>query len=532
MGEINRILRLEEIKSLFETYIKTGDTASQEKAIKIGTNLCMSPFYPIDDKLMVFRSMVRYCPDVTNDILARWRDSLKFIEGDTLNRTLRLVIQTIKTVQISSHEKIYTAVHLYNSGFIDVCYPCFSEIVIDKSMPIDYRLEASKFLLASGEKNDYEISKQFLLEFISDHFYSDEMRYTTIVSFISKTGLVTQMNFQRLNIPYNEELIFSLQMPFFSDKQNKLYWRALSGQSLLQLSIKFDKKFVTDQLFSVAKDPEEEYSIRVDCLDILLRLGDEEERLIAEQMLNSPAFSGRSENKLPMMLYDNEQNIHNKTISEELHGFISKMMENRLESFSYHDVNQEIRSFTRVVNLSDNDRHAVYKALLRISVDTAVFTDKEVTSANILTHVWSRIHSGEFSKEIVETLERRMIEELIDMSDTCSSGYAGRLVNVLSMVDETLKISWADQIASNVKGRLLSRIRDCSDPDLAASIALGMMEGADSKDSQIYREWLAEQITQIDHEMYKEFVNDGYISSKEFRQYFDEIRSSWMIAAL
>ena len=58
------------------------------------------------------------------------------------------------------------------------------------------------------------------------------------------------------------------------------------------------------------------------------------------------------------------------------------------------------------------------------------------------------------------------------MNDTCSSGNIGRLVNVLSFVDDTLRISWEDQLKGNFHGRLIAKIRNCLDKDIQAGIAL------------------------------------------------------------
>jgi hypothetical protein len=52
------------------------------------------------------------------------------------------------------------------------------------------------------------------------------------------------------------------------------------------------------------------------------------------------------------------------------------------------------------------------------------------------------------------------------MSGTCSSGFASRLVNVISGFGEfNIRISFTDQIISNFAGRLNARIKKISEPD-------------------------------------------------------------------
>jgi hypothetical protein len=60
----------------------------------------------------------------------------------------------------------------------------------------------------------------------------------------------------------------------------------------------------------------------------------------------------------------------------------------------------------------------------------------------------------------------RLIEELEDMSGTCSSGFLSRLINTISgFGDFTLRISFTDQIISNFVGRLNYYARKITDED-------------------------------------------------------------------
>jgi len=61
---------------------------------------------------------------------------------------------------------------------------------------------------------------------------------------------------------------------------------------------------------------------------------------------------------------------------------------------------------------------------------------------------------------------KRLLEELDDMSGTCSSGFASRLVNVISGFGEfNIQISFADQIISNFAGRLNARLKKITEPN-------------------------------------------------------------------
>ena len=115
-----------------------------------------------------------------------------------------------------------------------------------------------------------------------------------------------------------------------------------------------------------------------------------------------------------------------------------------------------------------------------------------------------------------------MVEELVDMADTCSSGHSGRFINVLSIYDDTIRISWDDQIKSNIVGRLNAKIRDIKDEELQAQVSLGMLEDADEDDKKAYTQFIEKTLKDIKEELHGEFVGEGYVKEKEFLIAFAE----------
>ena len=90
-------------------------------------------------------------------------------------------------------------------------------------------------------------------------------------------------------------------------------------------------------------------------------------------------------------------------------------------------------------------------------MDRALYSKYNCSLINILLKVWSYLSSH----ESVNDMKTRLLEELIEMSGTCSSGFASRLVNVISgFGDFNITISWKDQIIANVAGRLNARINN------------------------------------------------------------------------
>ena len=92
-------------------------------------------------------------------------------------------------------------------------------------------------------------------------------------------------------------------------------------------------------------------------------------------------------------------------------------------------------------------------------MDRALYSKYNCSLLNILLKIWTYLTTHESEDD----MKKRLLEELIDMSGTCSSGFSSRLVNVISGYgDFNLNISWRDQIIANFTGRLNARARDIS----------------------------------------------------------------------
>ena len=97
-------------------------------------------------------------------------------------------------------------------------------------------------------------------------------------------------------------------------------------------------------------------------------------------------------------------------------------------------------------------------------MDRALYSKYNNTLCNILIKVYTYIHNQE--EDLKQEMIKRLIEELEEMSQTCSTGYVTRLINSISGFGEfNIRISFEDQITSNFTGRLNARIRAICDED-------------------------------------------------------------------
>jgi hypothetical protein len=96
-------------------------------------------------------------------------------------------------------------------------------------------------------------------------------------------------------------------------------------------------------------------------------------------------------------------------------------------------------------------------SLNRINIDRILYSKYNQTLANILIKVWSYIDQSEHKSEMIS----RLLEELYETAGTCSSGFATRLCNSITGFGEfSIKISFEDQIVSNLIGRMDAKARN------------------------------------------------------------------------
>ncbi len=113
------------------------------------------------------------------------------------------------------------------------------------------------------------------------------------------------------------------------------------------------------------------------------------------------------------------------------------------------------------------------------------------------------------------------------MAGTCSSGYATRLINTISgFGDFNMRISWREQIISNLTGRLNAIIREMDDLDLQEKIIEEMtVESSEYERRKHFLKFFRQHILGIMEEMYEEFKE--HITDTDFDLYFRQAVSMY-----
>jgi len=325
---------------------------------------------------------------------------------------------------------------------------------LDENLSTPYKVETICELM----KNDKykEESTLYFFKIINNYILDCDYRYKTILSL------------ERRDIIEKKFFIFESCFEFLKKTFNFTMYRILASQNLLQnFEIHDEKRFIIENtLLSFAKDEDLEYNLRADAADVLLNLGTENMQKEGRNII----FSLGQINGVSKTIFDNAQNVHvteiEKSVLEiikQLSNYPTMKLENNPIDYEY--VQNAIYSVIDDLLKFESDSDIVKKNRIQISfnriyMDKALYFNNSVS--NILVKVWSYINNNENKMEMI----KRLVEELDEMSGTCSSGFASRIINSITGFGEfNLHISWEDQIVSNFSGRLNAYARKITNED-------------------------------------------------------------------
>jgi hypothetical protein len=343
----------------------------------------------------------------------------------------------------------------------------------DSDIPIPCQIE-SIHLIMKVEKYKKQTNLYFI-DIINNQKIDCDYRYKTILSLEKKDILEYKF------------FIKNACIEFLNNTNNMTMYRILSGQYLLQnCDIYNEKDNIQNILLSFTQDEDLDYNLRADAADTLLTLGDEKMKTIARDTI---ICLGRIEGN-NKTIFDNAQNVHTNHIEKSVLIILDYIMiipilkineipidisytekiilelikrKNICDKICKNNFSLEENILEKLL-LKSKDEHfcsdickknsdiqeRILLSINRIKLDRTIY--RTSTLSDITVKLLSYIQYHKFK----DTLENRLLEELDDMSGTCSSGFLSRLMNVISGFDEkfSLSISWEDQIIANFTGRL------------------------------------------------------------------------------
>ena len=211
-------------------------------------------------------------------------------------------------------------------------------------------------------------------------------------------------------------------------------------------------------------------------------------------------------------IYTNVQNVHDATINKNIIHTLRELIQSVKTTRHSGEVLEIIRN--KYSTLEKEKINKIMSSLERIMIDTAKY--ELLNMSDILVLVWEYICQSEHSEE----LEKRLLQELEDMDETCSTGHLSRILNVLSgyFTDNSVKITFKDQLRSNIFARYTKLIKSLSD-EQQEKINEEMMSSDTSNKDTIKLFLMDFNLEEI---FYKEFVFQGYMDVSEFYDTYEK----------
>lgn len=486
---------------------------------------CKDPNLPFYIRSKTLFNLYSFDKEIAIEILISIRDMIDFSSGSVLDNHRKVLEKVIIQPIFESEQRYQTCLSFYNSGFIEYCYEYFTELMKDEAVLMEFRVECCKFLFYSQLECHVKSSLYFLKEVIQDVMLSSKFRYETIACFITTTGVSTRYNVDNLQIEYDEEYVYPLQSIFFFEKRNNIRERLLSGQHILQMEYPDEKtkKEVSQIILEVCEDKNEEHDIRADAADILLRLCPDAQIKEKCGLVMQELGDEDNKNEMDRTFYSDKQNVHK--IQESVDNFIENMIiyESKKSVSPFNKVHDEVNTIIQNNSkLSSAERYSALRSLTRISIDTAKFTKLNLPSSVIFCYVWQKIKDSSYDEETgigPEQLTQRLIEELVDMADTCSTGHCNRLVNVFG---EAVRMDIVDQLESNIVARLNNAIKNIEDEELKGDVVCGMSSDSDENERKSFLSFVDSYKNKLYVELHNEFVSGNFMKNNQFIKIFNE----------
>lgn len=515
------------LDDLTNEHVKESLDIIDEKDIDTLRQKCVDLFLPIQSRIDFLVKFYNYCLTDINygfgEIISRITGMYLFSKTKNLEDYINHICQTR---DIGLSYRIECAKCIDENGYNHINTMLDSEKDSVKTVATPIRIDTVLYLMKSDKFK--EQSREYFCDIINDSSIEEIYRYRTIqklesVFEASKTTVplrlqrkkkveILDKNIQKF-IYYAKEACIR----FVNNERNTFTYRTLACQYLFEKCNVEDTNcldFLEKFLMSVADNHHINDDIRADACDVILQYGSDKSRDGARNIIYVLGGGDRVQNNI----FKNAQNVHVRSIEESVQKIIDKLIGYHPRNKTFYDFNQSRDDIQKLIENEEKEtKQHIQGALIRIGLDRAVYGTRNVSLSTILSHVWTYIQDSEFKEE----LEKRLLEELVESNNKCSTGYASRLVNTLSGFDENMSvtISYEDQIISNLEGRLNARIRLIQNEDYVSNVLNEMtIPVLFFHQRSNFLRFFRENISKIREEMYDEFRH--HMTDTDYDFYF------------
>ena len=320
---------------------------------------------------------------------------------------------------------------------------------------------------------------------------------------------------QRLENDFKDDLFHYYadvaSLRFVDSHHNHLVYRVICCQYMFQKCEAPLHIFANEFLLHIASLPDVSEDIRADACDILLAYGTPENVENARMILFVLGGGERARHNI----FKNSQNVHNQAVEESVEKmieYISTFVPRTVSPYTFEKAKDDL---TELIKLEPDDakRAILENAMIRITIDRAIYGRFNLSLANIIAKMWTYIQDSSYREE----LQKRLLEELIDSNNKCSSGYVSRIVNTLSgFGDMSLQISFEDQIISVLEIRLNAEIMNDENSDIILDEMTLPVRFFEKRGT--FLKFFRTHISRIREEMYEEFKE--YVNTYDYDMYF------------
>jgi len=326
------------------------------------------------------------------------------------------------------------------------------------------------------------------------------------------------------NTKLDGHVVHHLHPYFFSLSKERNYPLELTLMTARYIIDQYDylsdeRNLVLEYILDVADDKNESIYARSECADILLTLGEGNEIIFAEQVIEELGdLYNENKNKT---IYTNAQNAHNETINENTRNIVRALYKEYLKTKSYNDLvktsYEDIHKELSEIDKSPETHDKLHNFFYRVMTDP--FRFERLSLSDIVLLVYYKICSFKDKTELM----KRFLEEILDCDNTCTTGYFTRIVNALNGFinnkDLCFNINPKDELRSVIFARINRNIRS-----LPEKTRESVLEAVEEGNFGVFEEFM--DYYSPEDEIRKEYT--GLIEEEEFKLLFDKCVREFM----
>lgn len=320
------------------------------------------------------------------------------------------------------------------------------------------------------------------------------------------------------NTKLDGHVVHELHPYFFTLSKDRNYPLELTLMSARYIIDQYDylsdeRNIVLEYILDVADDKNESIYARSECADILITLGEGNEIIFGEQVIEELGDL-YFENK-HKTIYTNAQNAHNETINENTRNIVRALYKEYLKTKTYNDLvktsYEEIHKELSNIDNSEETNDKLHSFFYRVMTDP--FRFERLSLSDIVLLVYNKICSFENKNDLM----KRLLEEIIDCDDSCTTGYFTRIVNTLNGFinnkDMCFNINPRDELRSVIFARINRNIRS-----LPEKTRESVLEAIEEANFGVFEEFM--DYYSPEDEIRKEY--SGLIEEEEFNKIFSK----------